>query len=241
MQLICMNTMIQKIFDSDFALDVTLPGFLLIIFSSLCCGIAFSILYTFHRRYKAVTGDLAIALVIVPAATAVVITMVGRNIATGLGLSGIFVLVRFRSGPVETDDLAYLFSSICCGVLAGCGYVLYAVIFAVVLLLVLHILESVRWGDAYADSMLLKIWVPENLDFQGVFEPVLDKHTKSYKLLMVRTTDFGSMCELRYRIKAKEDMDQKAFLDEIRTRNGNMNVVLIVAPTIVERSSKQVI
>ena len=232
---------LSRILDTDIALDVTLTGFLLIVFSSILCGLCFSALYIYNRRKDIAATGLALSLVIVPVATAVVITMVGRNIATGLGLSGIFVLVRFRSGPVQTRDLAYLFLSICCGVLTGCGYVVYGIIFALIMLPVLYILETARWGEAQADSMILRIWVPENLDFQGVFDKPLKKYTENYKLLMVRTTDFGSMCELRYRIVPRERMDQKKLIDAIRTRNGNMNVMLIVAPTIVERGSKQVI
>lgn len=232
---------LSRILDSDIALDITLTGFLLIVFSSLLCGLCFSALYIYNRRKDISSSGLALALVVVPVATAVVITMVGRNIATGLGLSGIFVLVRFRSGPIQTKDLSYLFTAICSGVLSGCGYVIYGILFAAIMIAALYILEMSDWGDSHADSMILKIWVPENLDFQGVFEPVLNKHTQSFRLLMVRTTDFGSMCELRYRIKPRRKLNQKKLLDEIRTRNGNMNVVLIVAPSIVERGSKQVI
>lgn len=242
MSLISQSTsVLSRILDSDIALDVTLTGFLFIIFTSLLCGLCFSALYIHNRRKEIAEKGLGLALVIVPVATAVVITMVGRNIATGLGLSGIFVLVRFRSGPIQTKDLAYLFVSICSGVLSGSGYVAYSLIFTVILLFVLFILESSNWGDSHADSMILKIWVPENLDFQGAFEPVLKKYTESYRLLMVKTTDFGSMCELRYRIIPKGKLKQKKLIDEIRTRNGNMNVVLIVAPSIVERGNKQVI
>ena len=232
---------LERILDSDVALDVTLAGFLLIVFTSLLCGLAFSALYIYNRRNEVTAPGLSLALVIVPAATAVVVTMVGRNIATGLGLSGIFVLVRFRSGPIQTKDLAYLFNSICCGVLAGCGYVVYSLLYAAIMMGVLYVLESSNWGNAHSDSMILKIWVPENLNFQGVFDKTLKRHTSNYKLLLVRTTDFGSMCELRYRLVPKEKMNQKKLLDEIREKNGNMNVVLIVAPSIEERGSKQVI
>jgi len=233
--------LIHSIINSDFAIDITITGFVLILCTTLVCGILFSALYIYNRRKDILTKGFAMALVVVPIATAVVITMVGRNIATGLGLSGIFVLVRFRSGPVEPRDLSYLFASICSGVLVGCGYVLYGLIYTVLVLVVIYVLEHTGWGEEEADSMILKIWVPESLNFQDVFTPVLEKYTDRFRLLMVRTTDFGSMCELRYRIIPKADMKQKEFLDEIRTRNGNMNVVLIVAPNIVERGSKQVL
>lgn len=231
----------ERILDSDVALDINITGFLLIVFSALLCGLCLSALYIYNRRDEIAARGLALALVIVPMAAAVVIAMVGRNIATGLGLSGIFVLVRFRSGPVPIKDLAYLFAAICCGVLSGCGYVGYGLIFAVIVLAVLFTLEHYRWGEDQAGSMILKIWIPENLDYQDVFEPVLEKYTDRSKLLMVRTTDFGSMCELRYRIIPKKDMDQKKLLDDIRMKNGNMNVVLIIAPDVVERGSKQVL
>ena len=218
-----------------------MSGFILILCSTLVCGILFSALYVYNRRKDMATKGFAMALVVVPIATAVVITMVGRNIATGLGLSGIFVLVRFRSGPVEPRDLSYLFASICSGVLVGCGYVLYGMVYTGLVLVVILILEHTGWGEESGDSMILKIWVPESLNFQNVFDPVLETYTQSYRLLMIRTTDFGSMCELRYRILLKDGSSQKEFLDEIRTKNGNMNVVLVVAPNIVERGSKQVL
>lgn len=232
---------LERMLNADVASGITLSGFLMILFASILCGLLFSALYIYFRREEVAPSGLPLAMVVVPAAAAIVILLVGRNIATALGLGGIFVLVRFRSGPVETKDLAYLFSSICAGVLCGCGYVAYCLIFAVVMCVVIFLLEAAGWGKPEGDPMLLKIWVPETLDFQGAFDPVLKEYTKSYTLLMVRTTDFGSLCELRYKLLPKRSMNQKALLDEIRTRNGNMNVVLIVAPSIVERKGQQVL
>ena len=232
---------IASLFDADIAVNVTMVGFLLVLCTSIVCGLLLGGIYIFNKRNEIILGNMAIVMVIVPVAAAVVVMMVGRNIAAGLGLSGIFVLVRFRSGPVETKDLGYLFVSICSGVLCGCGYVAYAIIFTVIISLVITVLEMSGWGKMPGNPMLLKIWVPESLDFQGAFEPVLQKYCEEYRLLMVRTTDFGSNCELRYRLTPKAKMNQKALLDDIRVRNGNMNVVLIVAPQIVERSSKQVL
>jgi hypothetical protein len=226
---------------ADLALNITPVGFGLILAATILCGLLFSALYIFTHRDDLVPNGLPLTLVVVPIAAAIVILLVGRNIATALGLGGIFVLVRFRSGPVETRDLAYLFSAICNGVLSGCGYVGYSVVFTLVMCALILALEVAGWGKNSGDAMLLKIWVPENLDFQGVFEPVLEKYTRSSKLLMVRTTDFGSLCELRYKLTPKADMNQKELLDKIRSRNGNMNVVLVVAPSIVERRSKQVL
>lgn len=232
---------ITQLLNADLALNIAPLGFGLILAATVLCGLVFSALYIHTHQDDLVPNGLPLTLVVVPVAAAIVILLVGRNIATALGLGGIFVLVRFRSGPVETRDLAYLFSAICNGVLCGCGYVGYSVVFTVVMSALIFVLEKSGWGKAAGDPMLLKVWVPENLDFQGVFDPVLERYTQSYQLLMVRTTDFGSLCELRYKLHPKADMDQKALLDAVRTRNGNMNVVLVTAPSIVERRSKQVL
>ncbi len=230
-----------QLLGADLALNISPIGFGLILATTILCGLLFSYLYISTHQEDLVPNGLPLTLVVVPIAAAVVILLVGRNIATALGLGGIFVLVRFRSGPVETRDLSYLFAAICDGVLCGCGYVGYGAVFSLVMFGLILVLERSGWGHPTGDAMLLKIWVPENLDFQGVFEPVLSQYTRSAKLLMVRTTDFGSLCELRYKLIPKAGMDQKALLDDIRTRNGNMNVVLVVAPTIVERRSRQVL
>lgn len=232
---------LTAIFQADIAAGITLPGFMMILFATILCGLLFSSVYIFNHREEVAPSGLPLSMVVVPVAAAVVILLVGRNVATALGLGGIFVLVRFRSGPVETKDLAYLFSSICCGVLSGCGYVAYAILFTLVMCVLIFALEAAKWGQPEGDPMLLRIWVPETLDFQGTFEPVLEQYTKSYTLLMIRTTDFGSLCELRYKLLPKAGMDQKALLDDIRIRNGNMNVTLVVAPAIVERKDRQVL
>lgn len=232
---------LNALLGADLALNITPIGFGLILATAILGGLLFSALYIHTHQDDLVPNGLPLTLVIVPIAAAIVILLVGRNIATALGLGGIFVLVRFRSGPVETRDLAYLFAAISNGVLCGCGYVGYSVAFTLVLCGLIFLLERSGWGKPAGDPMLLKIWVPENLDFQGAFDPVLSRYTRDYKLLMVRTTDFGSLCELRYKISPKADMNQKELLDRIRDRNGNMNVVLVVAPSIVERRSKQVL
>lgn len=232
---------LSSILDADVAYNLTLTGFLLIICASILCGIGISATYLYFRKKEYMINDMGIVMVVVPVAAAVVIMIVGRNIAAGLGMSGIFVLVRFRSGPIESKDLSYLFAAICAGVLNGCGYVVYGVLFTILITALIIVLEFAGWGRNAGNPMLLKIWIPESLNFQNTFDPVLKKYSDDFCLLMVRTTDFGSNCELRYRIILKDSANQKKLLDDIRTRNGNMNVVLIVAPQIVERGTKQVL
>lgn len=236
-----MSDTIFNLLNADIALNLTLPAFLLILLTTALCGALFSALYVYTHKDGFSTGGLPLALIVVPISAAIVILLVGRNIATALGLGGIFVLVRFRSGPVETKDLSYLFAAICNGVLAGCGYVAYDILFSVLMCGLMYAIYYYHWGEPAGNPMLLKVWIPETLDFEGVFEPVLDKYCDTYQLLMVRTTDFGSLCELRYHMTPKAGMKQKELLDNIRIRNGNMNVVLVTAPTIVTRQSKQVL
>ena len=113
------------------------------------------------------------------------------------------------------------------GVACGIGYIGFALVFFIVLGIVMFVLSEVNFGAAKAKNMTLKITIPENLDYQGVFDPVLDKYTTFHKLRRVKTTNFGTLFELIYSVDIKDDIDQKKFIDELRALNGNMTINLV--------------
>ncbi|MCF0231011.1 MAG: hypothetical protein HUJ63_01795 [Enterococcus sp.] len=73
---------------------------------------------------------------------------------------------------------------------------------------------------------LLRITMPESLDYNEVFDDILERYTVKSKLVRVRTTNLGSMFEISYEITMKDTNDIKPMIDEIRTRNGNLNISL---------------
>ena len=76
--------------------------------------------------------------------------------------------------------------------------------------------------------MTLKITIPENLNYNGLFDQVFAKYTTDTVLRRVKTTDFGTLFDLVYSIRLRTDADQKKFIDDIRALNGNLNVTLVL-------------
>ena len=145
-----------------------------------------------------------------------------------LGLAGAFSLVRFRSVPGDPKDIAYIFFSMAAGVGCGLGYIGYSFVFLLLIGALMLILNAVRFGASSTSSMTLKITVPENLNYQGLFDNVLNEYTEAWRLKRVKTVDFGTLFDLVYSLELKNNIDQKKFIDSIRTLNGNLNVTLIL-------------
>lgn len=163
-----------------------------------------------------------------PAVITVIILLVGNSVARAFSLAGAFSIIRFRSAPGDPKDITYVLFSMAVGLASGMGYLLYAVIVAIALCSVMIILELINYGKITAIEKLLKITIPENLDYEGAFDSVLKKYTKSAILLKVKTADLGSLYELSYHVTTKEGVNDKAFIDELRCRNGNLNITLVL-------------
>lgn len=102
----------------------------------------------------------------------------------------------------------------------------YAVIFTIILCAVMIILDSLNFAMPKSKAMVLKITVPEDLNFEGVFDEILNTNTTSWNMVKVGARDFGTLYELNYSIHLKNDVNQKKFIDSLRVRNGNLNISL---------------
>jgi len=114
------------------------------------------------------------------------------------------------------------------GLSCGMGYLLYGGIVAAILCIVMILLDIVKFGRTKTTQKLLKISIPENLDYKYAFDEIMQKHTEKYTLIQVKTTDLGSLYELRYKITSKDNIDEKSFIDELRCRNGNLTITLVL-------------
>lgn len=159
-----------------------------------------------------------------PAIVETVILMVNGNVGTGIAVAGAFSLVRFRSAPGKARDIAAIFLSMTSGLACAAGYLAIAVIFSAIVgvLMVLISLVPLK-ADAEYD---LRITVPETLNFSEVFEEVMKEHCREYKLIEVKTTGMGSMYKLKYCVILKDVLKQKNLIDELRIRNGNLEISL---------------
>ena len=161
-----------------------------------------------------------------PAIIGMIILLVGNNVARAFSLAGAFSIIRFRSAPGDSKDIAYVFFTLGTGLACGMGYMGYVALFAIILCSAMIVLNKVNFGESHSNQMRLKILVPEDLDYKGVFDEILDKYTITYKLIKIKTTQFGSLFEIFYDITMKDMSGSKEFIDKLRCKNGNLNIVL---------------
>jgi len=204
-----------------------LSEFLVCIISAIILSLVITGVYLKVHKKETYSRHLVMSMVMLPAIVTVIILLI-NDTAKAFGLAGAFSLVRFRSEAGNPKDMAYIFFAMAVGVACGLGYVAFAALFIVLLAIFIIILNSVKYGAPKTSSMTLKITVPENLNYQGLFDNVLEENTTSWRLQRVKTVDFGTLFDLVYAIELKNDIDQKKFIDNIRTLNGNLNVTLIL-------------
>lgn len=192
-------------------------------------GLIISFTYMKTCRDSGYSQGFVLTIIMVPAIIAIIILLVGSNVARAFSLAGAFSIIRFRSAPGNPKDITYIFFAMAAGLACGVGLIGYAVLFTVLLCAFMVILHLVRFGASRSIKKHLKITIPEDLNYEGVFEDILKEYTESHRLLRVRTTDLGSLYELQFEIFPKAGMNEKEFLDLVRCRNGNLNITLSLA------------
>ncbi len=213
----------QGIFSSaaDTVLDV--PSFLLCMGVSLAIGIALAGAYIVRNQY---TKSFVITLALLPAVVCVVIMMVNGNIGAGVAVAGAFSLVRFRSAAGSAREIIAIFIGMAAGLIAGMGYLGYAGLFTVILGGAMLIYNATGFGNRIGKKQdrTVTVTIPEDLDYNNVFDPIFARYTTKYRLTGVRTTNMGSLFKLTYQITLKDRKDEKRMIDALRVRNGNLEI-----------------
>lgn len=218
--------MLKSILDTSDITGLNTKDVIICICAALALGLVISIIYIISDRKRRFSTNFAITLVILPAIVTIVIMLVGSNVARAFSLAGAFALVRFRSVPGDSKDIASVFFAMSVGLATGLGYISFAVIFTGIIGLVYLLLMLTGYGVLRTVQKTLRITIPENLNFNGVFDEVFQNYTKDVVLDRVKTTNLGSMYELTYTVILKADIDEKKFIDDLRCRNGNLNIIL---------------
>lgn len=210
--------------------QITVLNLIIALSAAIVLGLFQSFIYMKTHKDKNPSMSFALTLVMIPAVIAIIVLLVGSNIARAFSLAGVFSIIRFRSAPGDPKDIAYVLFSMAVGLSCGMGYVFYGLIVAVFLGVTMVLLDRFKFGKSRSTSKLLKITMPENLDYQNAFNDVLSKYTSSYNLNKVKTTDLGSLYELVYSVTTRDEINEKEFIDDLRCRNGNLNITLIMTP-----------
>ena len=201
--------------------ELILTSFLICTGVSLLLGVGTALVAGYHSRS---TQSLAITLAILPAVVQAVIMLVNGSIGAGIAVAGAFSLVRFRSAPGTAREIAAIFLAMAIGLATGMGYVGLAALLFLILAGAMLALTVLRFGQKEDAGRILKITIPEDLDYDGLFDDLFERYTTAHTLEKVKTTNMGTLYELRYRITLRQEPVPKVFLDELRCRNGNLNI-----------------
>ena len=219
------NSIFQSVLDSSSeTLDVS--GFIICIGVSILIGIFLAFMYAFRTKY---TKSFVITLAMLPAVVCTVIMMVNGNIGAGVAVAGTFSLVRFRSVPGSARDIGSIFMAMASGLIAGMGYLGFAILFTLIMGIALMVFTNVPFEmgkKRNAIDKTLKITIPEDLDYYSVFDDTFDQYTTEHSLVSSKTTNMGSMFKLIYNISLKDPSKEKEFVDALRCQNGNLEIAI---------------
>ena len=211
-----------NIFGSIFTGTFTLGQFMLAITASMFMGLILSIVFMYRNTY---TKSFISALVLIPAVETVVIMLVNDNIGVGLSVAGSFALIRFRSVKGNAKELVAVFIAMTIGIICGTGYVALAGVFTLLLCAVMFALTVTGFGRIPENDRYLKITMPESLNYDEAFTEVLDNYTSSWELESIKTLTLGSLFRVEYSVNMKDPSKVKKMIDELRIRNGNLEIM----------------
>ena len=211
--------------------DITIDSAIITMLVAVVFGVAIGFTYykTQEENYQ---RSMAVTLLMLPIILSVIILFIGSNIARAFSLAGTLSIIRFRSAPGDPKDIGFIFFDIAAGLACGVGLFGYGAIFVAILCIIMILAEKFKFFEKKHVQKILKITIPENLNYQGAFDEILKKYTKKYSLTRIKTTDLGSLFELNYNVIMLHDEDEQEFINELRCRNGNLNIILAVSAPI---------
>ena len=202
--------------------SLTMNVLLISIISAIILG--FIIAFT-HKLTSKYNKNFLITLSLIPLSVEAIMIMVNGSLGTGIAVAGAFSLIRFRSIPGTSREILSIFISMTVGLILGMGYIGYAVIITLVTSLFIIIFNNIKLFDNNKDK-ILKITIPENLDYNDVFDVEFKEYLNTYEIINVKTTNMGSLFELTYLVKEKDNINEKDFIDKLRVKNGNLKINL---------------
>lgn len=203
--------------------SIAMTTFLIDIGAALIIGFMIALVHMYKSSY---TKSFVVTVAVLPAVVAMVIMMVNGSIGAGIAVAGTFSLVRFRSAPGSAKEIAAVFLAMAAGLACGMGFLLYALLFVAIILTAILLYSLSKFGSQSSKARTMTVTIPEVLDYTDVFDDLFKKYTDEYKLTQMKTSNMGSLFKLTYSLKLKSEATEKDFVDEIRCRNGNLEIII---------------
>ena len=211
---------------------LTWQGVLETLIAASIIGFVISLVYLFTHKKEGYSQAFCVALILLAPIVGMVILVIGNNVATAFSLAGAFALVRFRSAPGDPKDIAFVFMSVTMGLTCGLGYWIWAAFATVILCAIIIILYFTNYASKKGENYVLKITVPETLNYVGAFDDVLSKYCDTFKMTRVKSVDFGALFEISFDISMKDTNDVRKMMDDVRALNGNLKIMLSTPETL---------
>ena len=226
-----LENLFKGLFDTDLTTVISVNDFMLCLVFSLVLGLVMAFSYMYRTRY---TKSFVITLALLPAVVCVVIMLVNGNVGTGVAVAGAFSLVRFRSVPGTAKEICTLFLAMGAGLIAGMGYLGFAVLFTLVMCIAFVLYNRLDFGTKKNSETFktFTITIPEDIDYSGIFDDIFAEFTISQDLVRVKSTNMGSMFKLTYNVMLRDISREKEMIDKIRCRNGNLEIVVSKQETV---------
>lgn len=213
--------------------EITVMSAIITMLAAVMFGAAIAFTY-YKTQAENYQRSMAATLLMLPIILSVIILFIGSNIARAFSLAGTLSIIRFRSAPGDPKDIGFIFFDIAAGLACGVGLYGYGAIFVLILCAVIFAMERFKLFEKKEVEKTLKITIPEDLNYEGAFDDVLDEYTRKHSLTKIKTTDLGALFELCYSVTMKPNQNEQEFLNELRCRNGNLNIILSAAPKIIK-------
>ena len=225
--------MFDSIFASTQTTDAVTPTQLILsLLSAFAIGLFLAYIYQKTNRGRSNNQGFALTLAVLPAILAIIILLIGSNVARAFSLAGAFSIIRFRSAPGDPRDIAQVLFALAVGLACGMGYIAYAVLFAVIVSIVMLILSATHFGQGSGSPRhLIKIMVPEDVSYADSLEPIISQYTDNAELIKIKTVELGSLYEITYRITLAQNADPRSMIDQLRCHNSNLSISLNVDST----------
>ena len=216
-----MERLFRGLFDTELTTVISAADFILCMGIALGMGLLLAVCYMHRTRYTK--------------SVCVVIMLVNGNVGTGVAVAGAFSLVRFRSAPGTAREICALFLAMGAGLICGMGYLGFAVLFTLIMCIMFLLYNSLNFGVGKNEETykILNVTIPEDLDYTGVFDDIFAEYTTEHHLSRVKTTNMGSMFRLTYQVTLKNAAGEKEMIDQIRCRNGNLEITVSGQETVV--------
>ena len=214
--------MFNTIFDAS-TTGLEIPTALIAAGVALVLGVAIAIT---HAKTSQTTKGMMVTLAVLPLLVMAVMIMINGNLGTSIAILGAFSLIRFRSMEGRAKDLLAIFAAMMIGLACGMGHVLFGAVMTVLYIIATLLFTYTHLLEPNRHERVLKVVIPEDLDYEEVFEEIFKKYTARARLVRMKTMNMGSLYKLTYDVKMRNGVREKDFLDEIRVKNCNLKVLL---------------